>query len=235
MINIRYENSFNHFPAKPLELGLRHLKVACCDGSQKTLLQLARDKIIYRPRASNHDTYEALTYKQRFSHAIIGLSETIGYATLIAPFAIAATDKFFNKPWYPKGGNAFRTHMEEGGNVDARREDWRKSPFDSDAMQDPFYQSNGAIHSHIDSLTVKAQLFANQWSAGVDFFGSKEECSTNVFVYIKDILNDPHFQNNPQAFLRDWKLERGQTEEFRIPEDAARAFFERTLLPPLTP
>lgn len=48
-----------------------------------------------------------------------------------------------------------------------------------------------------------------------------------LFDYIKDILNDRKFQANPKGYLAEWRERRGYTEEYRVPEDAARTFFDK--------
>lgn len=134
---VRYESALNNFFTRPFEIGARHLKVAFSDGAQDTLLQLAKERIIYRPYESDN-TYRPLTVGQRIYHGIVGTLETAGYLTLIVPFIVAIADRIFNKPCYPKGGYPFRTHMEEGGG--SLQADWRKNPFDANGVQDPFYQ-----------------------------------------------------------------------------------------------
>ena len=137
---IRYE--YNHSLTMPFEYGLRHLKLAFCDGSQETLLNFAKERIIYRPfEASEHfsDRYKSLTLCDRVTHFIIGITQTVGYLTGVIPFIAAFADRLLTKPWYPKGGTDFQTHMVEGGSIDAD-DNWRVSPFSPEAFQDPFYQ-----------------------------------------------------------------------------------------------
>ena len=136
---VRYESGLSNFITNPFEIGLRHLKVACSDGSQNTLLQLAKERIIYRPLEADN-TYKPLTIGQRIYHGVVGTLETVGYLTLVIPFIVSVAEKIFNKPWYPKGSYPFRTHMEEGGDFDASQSSWRKNPFDANGAQDPFYQ-----------------------------------------------------------------------------------------------
>jgi hypothetical protein len=132
---IRYETT--NWLTRPLELGARHFKLATCDGSQATLLRLAKERIIYRPYEDDN-TYTPLTVGQRVYHIAVGTLETVGYLTLIVPFITSVADRLFNKPWYPKGGYPFKTHMEEGGDFEARP--YRKNPFDQNGLQDLFYQ-----------------------------------------------------------------------------------------------
>lgn len=133
---IRYEST--NWLTMPFELGLRHLKLATCDGSQETLLHLAKERIIYRPLEKDNK-YTSLTAGSRVYHIVVGTLETVGYLTLIAPFITAVADHLF-KPWYPKGGYPFRTHMEEGGVFTSDQAVWRKNPFDQNGLQDSFYQ-----------------------------------------------------------------------------------------------
>jgi len=51
----------------------------------------------------------------------------------------------------------------------------------------------------------------------------------DLLEYIKNILNDKTFQDNPRAYLNAWRERRGATEQFKRPEDQARKFFERIL------
>lgn len=149
MVTVRYESSINSFLTRPFEIGLRHLKVGFCDGSPNTLLQMARERIIYRTHESKVN-FDPLTKKQRVFHILTGALETVGYITLITPFVVSILDRIFNKPWYPKGGYPFRTHMEEGGssnyaieeesNLSAVEAKWRKNPFDANGKNDPFYE-----------------------------------------------------------------------------------------------
>lgn len=144
---VRYECSINIFTL-PFEVGLRHLKLAFCDGSQETLLSMAKERILHRPCKNDH--FEPLTKSRRFSHIVLGFFETAGYLTLFVPFVIAAVDRFFNRPWYCKGGYAFRTHMEEGGDFHESHKTWRKNPFDPNGAADPFYQNASWIkNSHV--------------------------------------------------------------------------------------
>jgi hypothetical protein len=48
----------------------------------------------------------------------------------------------------------------------------------------------------------------------------------DLLEYIQNILNDSKFQDNPKGYLANWRVERGYTETFRIPEDQARKFFD---------
>ena len=137
---VRYE-SFSRF-TKPFDIGIRHLAVAFCDGSQETLNRLARERIVYRPRESEIGL--SLTKKQRSFHLVVGTLETVGYVTIIIPFIISFVDKILFKPYYPKGGPSFQTHMEEGGafpeDTIFTEENWRKNPFHKKGKDDPFYK-----------------------------------------------------------------------------------------------
>lgn len=120
MIIIRYESSFYNYLATntysfknclsyialPFELGVRHLKVAFCDGKQETLTNMSRERIIFRVPGGPHPekeertepNYHKLSTKDRVFHALVGFGETLGYLCIVVPFVIAAVDKFFNKP-----------------------------------------------------------------------------------------------------------------------------------------
>jgi hypothetical protein len=49
----------------------------------------------------------------------------------------------------------------------------------------------------------------------------------HVIEYVRRIYNSDTFRNNPQLYMEQWRKTRGYTEEFRIPEDAARAILAR--------
>jgi hypothetical protein len=141
MVTIRYESAFDSFFTNPFEIGVRHLKVAFCNGSQANLTHLAKEKVIYRALEANNDVFQNLTLKQRVFHALVGFGETVGYLTLVVPFIIAAVDKYFNKP------TSQITQIAEGGQqatqgtgfvvvaIDNGTE--RLNPFES--VEDPFY------------------------------------------------------------------------------------------------
>ncbi len=135
-IAVRYEVALINRLTKPFEVGLRHLKVAFCDGTDEKLIQLAKERIIYRPFEETNK-YAPLTIGQRLYHGIVGMLETIGYLTLIVPYIVQIADRCFCKPWYPKGCYAFRTNMAEGGSFETKV--WRKNPFDDNGAEDPFY------------------------------------------------------------------------------------------------
>ena len=137
---IRYETPFSSAFTRPFELGMRHLQVAFSNGAQDSLKELAKERIIYRPYAPEN-TYAPLGIGQRVFHLIVGGLETGGYLTLAFPFIASVVDKSLNKPWYPKGSYAFRTHMEEGGLHAAYFLGMRrKNPFDLNGVKDPFYR-----------------------------------------------------------------------------------------------
>jgi hypothetical protein len=50
--------------------------------------------------------------------------------------------------------------------------------------------------------------------------------NNNLKNFIVNILDNKKFQSNPEQYLKKWKDFRGNTEEFRIPEDIAMRFFE---------
>lgn len=65
----------------------------------------------------------------------------------------------------------------------------------------------------LDEMHAKAKVYAKN--------------DERLLNYIQDILNDPKFQANPKRYLADWGKKRGSTEEFRMPEDQARMFFDK--------
>lgn len=127
---------------EPFETGLRHLKVAFCNDSKEILIDMAKERIIYRPYESDNE-YKLLTKSQRFTHLIVGLLETIGYLTIVVSLIVYLVDRCLNIPSYPKGGYPLRTHINEGGSFEsfhhASIESRRKNPFDTDGKSDPFY------------------------------------------------------------------------------------------------
>jgi hypothetical protein len=52
-----------------------------------------------------------------------------------------------------------------------------------------------------------------------------------LLKYINNKLEKKEFQTNPRVFMDKWKKERGFTDELRVPEDQAMAFFEREVMP----
>ncbi|MES2345415.1 MAG: hypothetical protein V4494_05720 [Chlamydiota bacterium] len=136
LIQVRTEDSTNCFLFTPFEIGVRHFKVASSDGSQDSLISLAKERNIYRPYHTNK--YESLTKRDRVFHIILGLAETVGYATILVPFVVTVAEKFF-APQYPKGDYEFRTHMQEGGKFSSKS--MRRNPFDSNVVQDLFYRN----------------------------------------------------------------------------------------------
>ena len=71
-----------------------------------------------------------------------------------------------------------------------------------------------------DDLLTQAEEFA------------KNHCGSNhanydlLLDYIKDVIYSPEYMEDPQTYLENWRIRRGITREFRIPEDTAKAFFE---------
>jgi hypothetical protein len=121
-ITIRYESS-NCFIATPFELGIRHLKVAFCADTDDALLNLAKERVIFRPADcpelypsnSTGRQYSHLNLSKRICHAAIGLLETVGYLTLIVPFIVAIADRILNQRPYDHLCKAYATHVIEGG------------------------------------------------------------------------------------------------------------------------
>ena len=147
-VTVRYENGWSGMLTQPFEVGVRHLVVAVCDGSQDSLIRLAKERVIYRPDSSDKDIYNPLSLKDRVFHFTMGVLETAGFIIPIIPFAAFAIDWTY-KPFYPKGCYEFRTNMQEGGtqgeydraypNLETSKK-LRRNPFDANATLDPFYK-----------------------------------------------------------------------------------------------
>jgi hypothetical protein len=45
------------------------------------------------------------------------------------------------------------------------------------------------------------------------------------YKYIDNIFNDQSFLNNPIEYLKKWREDRGDTEEYRLPEDDLYCLF----------
>jgi hypothetical protein len=137
---IRYETSGSGF-TRPFKLGMRHFKLATCNGSQETLVHLAKERVIHRT-SEGEDTYNPLTKRARVKHFVVGTLETAGYITLIIPFITVIADSILTpRLWYSKGGIKLRVHMEEGGSWESfNKDELRRNPFHANAAKDPFYQ-----------------------------------------------------------------------------------------------
>lgn len=252
-VTVRYESSLYNFLTQPLEIGLRHLKVACCDGSQETLLQMAKERIIYRPFEKDNNIYPQLRSQQRLWHATIGLSEIVGYTALlvsdlgykrfIIPFIISTADCLFNRHWLDfVGGLDGRIHHQEGAKFRSSEENiLRRNPFGSKVIADPFYQGASwfpkrkfpMTSSNISELILKAENFSNHEakhaSEHFDRKGlSKEEYAkqhkNNLLNYIKNVLEDQNFQKDPQAFMYSWN-----SKKSKFPENYAHTFLENAV------
>lgn len=243
MVTVRYESAYNNILIQPFEIGLRHLKVAFCDGTQETLIRMAKERLIYRPNADENNEYKPLTVRHRIFHSLVGLGETVGYTAFLAsnigykmlliPFIIASGDALSYHPRYIKGCYELRTHMEEGGCRAYWRTNQRRNPFDLNVKEDPFYQEQSESNLQVSSLQVdawmaKAARFSYRWPTIKKYPlpRDRSECADHIFTYINKVLNDKSFQKDPQAFMKKWQEERGTTEELRIPEDIARMFFK---------
>jgi hypothetical protein len=90
---VKYESSFNSYLMRPFEVGIRHLKVAFCNGTQEELNKMSLQKIIYKPHEENVQ-FEPLKLKNRIVHILLGITETLGYLTLVIPFIIIIAEKF---------------------------------------------------------------------------------------------------------------------------------------------
>lgn len=137
-INIRYEA--NNAFTQPFQMGLRHFELAISDGSQDSLKDLAKERVIYRTFEA-HEEYKPLNTSGRVCHIVLGVLETVGYVTLVVPFIVAVAEMIFNKPYCsPKGLTAEdRIHLEEGGGI-KEYESKRANPFTPKGLQDPFYK-----------------------------------------------------------------------------------------------
>lgn len=82
--------------------------------------------------------------------------------------------------------------------------------------------TSSSKHADVTPFLEKAKIYAEKQSYGT---------SGNLLDYITKILNKPEFQADPEKYMKDWKQKRGNTEEFRIPEDQAMSFFENEVLP----
>jgi hypothetical protein len=58
------------------------------------------------------------------------------------------------------------------------------------------------------------------------FVNNSYYSSEQLREYIDNILNDAVFLSDPKAYMQAWTKRRGYTEEFRMPEDVARGFFD---------
>lgn len=75
----------------------------------------------------------------------------------------------------------------------------------------------------LEILRKKAALFVKESQEHPSLFSGETKRLDNA---IQKVLANPRFQKNPQAFLIQWKEKRGETQEYRFPEDAVRAFFD---------
>ena len=132
-IYVRPESSSNNFFTRPFEVGVRHLKLALCDGDQKTLINLAKERIIYRP-SEDTNSYKPLTLATRAYHITIGVLETLGYLTIIIPFIVAIADRLFSHPPYQfDKARGINIHQIEGGHRDTfwTKNNRRTNPFET--------------------------------------------------------------------------------------------------------
>jgi hypothetical protein len=51
-----------------------------------------------------------------------------------------------------------------------------------------------------------------------------------ILTYIKQVLENPSFNENPEEYMGAWRKRRGNTKEIRPIEDPARSFFEEELI-----
>ncbi|WP_166156186.1 MULTISPECIES: hypothetical protein [unclassified Neochlamydia] len=79
-------------------------------------------------------------------------------------------------------------------------------------------------HVNIQLFITEAKIFAQQPR---NAYGDPDK----LLKYIHNKLETKEFQTNPRVFMDKWKKERGFTEEVRVPEDQAMAFFERKVMP----
>ena len=91
------------------------------------------------------------------------------------------------------------------------------------ALYNPFVNDSQPNQYALDILPLidKAKVFAEE---------QPYQDTTQLYNYIVNILYDPLFQADPENFIADWKRRRGNTREFRIPEDQALVFFTSQVL-----
>ncbi|KIC72363.1 hypothetical protein DB42_DE00090 [Neochlamydia sp. EPS4] len=77
---------------------------------------------------------------------------------------------------------------------------------------------------NIQPFINEAKIFAQQRR---NAYGDPDK----LLKYIHNKLETKEFQNNPRLFMNKWKRERGLTDELRVPEDQAMAFFEKKVMP----
>ncbi|WP_039383489.1 hypothetical protein [Neochlamydia sp. TUME1] len=77
---------------------------------------------------------------------------------------------------------------------------------------------------NIQPFINEAKIFAQQRH---NAYGDPDK----LLKYIHNKLETKEFQTNPRLFMNKWKKERGLTDELRVPEDQAMAFFERKVMP----
>lgn len=89
--------------------------------------------------------------------------------------------------------------------------------------QDILNKDSTSIKVNVEDLKKKANDYVGGFAPGCFAFGE----ATQILTFIYKVINAPEFQTDPQAYLKRWKLERGGSEEFRVEEDNAMAFFEQ--------
>ena len=62
---------------------------------------------------------------------------------------------------------------------------------------------------------------------------SRPQHVNEIVDYVKTVLEDSDFQNDPFAYMKAWTQRRGYTEEVRIVEDTAKRFIDHYVLPKL--
>ena len=80
----------------------------------------------------------------------------------------------------------------------------------------------------VQDMLKKAEVYANGNEDLLVYINDNTlvKGSEELLVYISDILTDKTFQNNPRDYLNAWKERRGNSKEYRMPEDEAREFFD---------
>lgn len=81
-------------------------------------------------------------------------------------------------------------------------------PVGSATSYQPYTQS---LSFNLEDMLEKAKAYAKR--------------DEELLGYIQNILNNREFQANPKGYLDNWTKQRGDTEEYRLPEDRARGFF----------
>lgn len=80
-------------------------------------------------------------------------------------------------------------------------------------LSEEFQKTLGKLSFDLEGMLANAVKYAK---------GDQE-----LLKYINKVLMNVEFQSNPQGYLKAWRKRRGQTEEYRVPEDDAHSFFNQ--------